>query len=147
VPHYTTNFESSFVDEPDVSRKFQAITEDFKNQVIDVPQLLRRVADLLNATARVELYNAVIRLLPRGYSVDLLREGTLNANIEMNRSQPLRNSILEWAHSVDPDQMERDVGVPEDEEGTVGMDSSANKTDTVRRPAGPTRPAKRQRTS
>jgi histone deacetylase complex regulatory component SIN3 len=102
VPHYTTNFESSFVDEPDVSRKFQAITEDFKNQVIDVPQLLRRVADLLNATARVELYNAVIRLLPRGYSVDLLREGTLNANIEMNRSQPLRNSILEWRIASTP---------------------------------------------
>jgi histone deacetylase complex regulatory component SIN3 len=147
VPHYTTNFESSFVDEPDVSRKFQAITEDFKNQVIDVPQLLRRVADLLNAAARVELYNAVIRPLPRGYSVDLLREGNLNANITMNPSQPARNSVLEWAHSVDPDQVERDVGVPRDEEGTVGMVSSGNKTDTVRRPAGPNPPAKRQRTS
>ncbi|ETI29148.1 hypothetical protein G647_01601 [Cladophialophora carrionii CBS 160.54] len=144
---YVANIEPSFADEPDVYRTILAITEDFKNRVIDVPQLLRRVAHLYNEHERVELLKAVDVLLPDGYPFDLAPGNSVNAALMTVPLRRLRSSILEWAHNVDPHDVERDVGVPQDEEWTVETSSNGNNKGTARR-LPETEPAtKRRRTS
>ncbi|EXJ65183.1 folylpolyglutamate synthase [Cladophialophora yegresii CBS 114405] len=108
--------KSSFAKEPEVYSKFLAISEDFKNRVIDVPQLLRRVADLYIEHERPEVLMAVNLLLPNGYPFELAPEDSVNATRMAVPCPRLRSSVLEWAHKVDPNDVERDVGVPRDEE-------------------------------
>ncbi|KIW72216.1 hypothetical protein PV04_00426 [Phialophora macrospora] len=145
--YYVDDIEFCWTYETDAFRTFLAIMEDFQNRVIDVPQLFRRVTDLFHDHGLSRLLYEVNSLLPEGYYFDIAPGRTVDATITTELSPQFNNSVLEWARSVDPDQVERDVGVPQDEEGTVEMYSNGNDMETAHRLAGMGPPAKRQRIS
>ena len=62
--YYVDEIQTSFANEPDVFKTFLATIMDFKNQVIDIAQVLWRVVDLFYDHGQIELLRTVNLLLP-----------------------------------------------------------------------------------